>query len=291
MIACRDIKPGEIVLKEAPLIKGPSQITCPVCVICLQGLFEEDLKENQECEKCGWPVCENCLGKQAKEHEGECQLTRARGSKFHLQHYFDPHPTYQCMIVLRCLLLKDNAPEKWEKLIRLESHSDERRGSIQWCNDREGVAKFIPRFFKCDNKWTEEEILHMSGIVQINGHEVPLTDPPYVAIYDLASLIEHSCAPNLTKTFTGKGEVMFWSPNAIRKGEHLSICYSDALWGTDSRQNHLLQTKMFKCDCIRCHDVTELGTFYSAIKCNGESKNCTGLALPRSLHEWDQDWQ
>lgn len=290
MVACRDIKPGEIVLKESPLVKGPSQVTCPVCVNCLQGLIESDLEKRQECEKCGWPVCENCIGKQSIDHRDECELTAARGSKFYLQHYFNPHPTYQCMIVLRCLLLKDSAPEKWKKLSRLESHSDERRGTMQWRNDREGIAKFIPRFFKCDNRWTEDEILDVAGIVQINGHEIPLTDPPHVAIYDLASLIEHSCAPNLTKSFTVKGDLTFWSPNAIKKGEHLSICYSDALWGTDNRQNHLLQTKMFKCECVRCQDVTELGTFYSAIKCNREPVNCSGLAMPKSLNEWDQDW-
>lgn len=290
MVACRDIKAGEIVLKESPLVKGPSQITCPVCVSCLQGIYEADLEKRLECEKCGWPVCENCVGNVSNDHRDECELTVARGSKFQLQHYFNPHPTYQCIIVLRCLLLKNSAPEKWTKLMQLESHTDVRRGTMQWCNDREGVAKFIPRFFKCENRWTEEEILDVAGMVQINGHEVPLTDPPHVAIYDLASLIEHSCAPNLTKSFTAKGGLIFWSPNTIKKGDHLSICYSDALWGTDSRQNHLQQTKMFKCDCVRCQDVTELGTFYSAIKCNRASASCSGLAMPRSLKEWTQDW-
>lgn len=35
-VATRNIKPGEIVLKEAPLVIGPSQATPPVCVGCLQ---------------------------------------------------------------------------------------------------------------------------------------------------------------------------------------------------------------------------------------------------------------
>lgn len=37
-VATRNIKPGEIVLKESPLIIGPSQVTAPVCVGCLQVL-------------------------------------------------------------------------------------------------------------------------------------------------------------------------------------------------------------------------------------------------------------
>lgn len=284
----RDIKSGEIVLKESPIIRGPAQITSPVCVICLHGLSEEEVESKRACELCGWPICADCVGKTSVEHEPECQLTQARGTKFELHHYFNPHPTYQCLSVLRCLLLKEKCPEKWEKLNRLESHCDERRGNVQWRSDREGVAKFIPRFFKCPDRWTEEEILKVAGILQINGHEVPLTEPPHVTIYDVSSLIEHSCVPNLTKSFTSKGELIFWPPNAVKKGEHLSICYSDALWGTEGRQNHLQQTKMFQCDCKRCTDVTEMGTNYSAIKCTQDE--CRGLALPLSLQQWKEDW-
>lgn len=279
-------------MKESPLIRGPSQITCPVCIHCLQGLEEIDIRKDQECLRCGWPLCIECTNKnqtQQLKHD-ECDLTVARGSKFSLQHYFDPHPTYQCLTVLRCLLLKEHSPVKWQKLIELESHSDIRHGSLQWRNDREGVAKFIPRFFKCSGKWDEDEILKIAGIVQINGHEVPLTDPPHVAIYDLASLVEHSCAPNLTKSFTSKADLVFWSPHSIEKGEHLSICYSDALWGTANRRHHLQQTKMFQCDCIRCYDVTEFGTYYSAIKCNA-SNDCEGLLLPENTSQWHKSWK
>lgn len=195
---------------------------------------------------------------------------------------------YQCIMVLRCLLLKERDSVRYEKLMKLESHCEERCGSLQWLNDRESVAKFIPKFFNCSKQWTEEEILKMSGIVQVNGHEIPLTDPPHVAIYDLASLIEHSCAPNLTKSFSAEGHIVVWSPKQINKGEHLSICYSDMLWGTEARQNHLLQAEMIRCECMRCNDVTELGTNYSALRCT--RAECTGLILPKSLAEWSKDW-
>lgn len=290
MIASRDIKPGEIILKESPLIRGPSQITCPVCIQCLQGLDESDIDKGQECRACGWPICQTCKSNESdnrlNQHD-ECAITRARGNKFSLQHYFDPHPTYQCLTVLRCLLLKENFPDKWERLIQLESHCKQRHGSIQWCNDREGVAKFIPRFFKCPGRWSENEILKVAGIVQINGHEIPLTDPPHVAIYNLASLVEHSCAPNLTKSFNSNADLIFWAPNPIKKDEHLSICYSDALWGTESRQNHLFQTKMFHCDCHRCSDVTEFKTYYSAMKC----PNCDGMLVPEHSTKWQDAWK
>lgn len=35
-VATRNIKPGEIILRESPLVIGPSQVTGPVCVGCLK---------------------------------------------------------------------------------------------------------------------------------------------------------------------------------------------------------------------------------------------------------------
>lgn len=126
------------------------------------------------------------------------------------------------------------------------------------------------------------------GILQVNGHEVPLTEPPSVAIYNNASMLEHSCRPNLSKSFTSKKEIVFWAPNPIKQGERLSISYSDVLWGTANRQDHLQQTKLFRCTCVRCLDPTEFGTYLSALKCSGFKKdsNCSGLLLPENLKNW-----
>lgn len=126
------------------------------------------------------------------------------------------------------------------------------------------------------------------GILQVNGHEVPLTEPPSVAIYNNASMLEHSCRPNLSKSFTSKNEIVFWAPNPIKNGERLSICYSDVLWGTANRQDHLKQTKLFHCACARCLDSTEFGTFLSALRCSGFKKDsdCSGLLLPENVKNW-----
>ncbi|XP_038113479.1 SET domain-containing protein SmydA-8 [Culex quinquefasciatus] len=286
LVATKDIKAGEVVLKESPLVQGPAQITAPVCVGCLQGLVE---KKFLECERCGWPVCRReCQDRPG--HQAECKFTIARGSKMSMQHFYVPHPVYQCLIPLRCLLLAERNPAKWQALIKLESHEEQRRGTEQWRNDREGVAKLIPRFFKCENKWTEDEILRIIGILQVNGHEVPLTEPPSVAVYNNASMIEHSCRPNLSKSFTDKGEIVFWAPNPIASGERLSICYSDVLWNTGSRLEHLKQTKLFQCTCVRCSDPSEFGTYFSAMKCSGFNKelNCGGMLMPENEKSWSE---
>lgn len=291
LIAARDIRAGEIVLRERALIRGPAQHTAPVCVGCLQALTAEQLTNSTGCRRCGWPVCSEACEKVA-DHRAECDLTVARGSRVSLQNYFSPHPTYQCVTALRCLLL-EQADDRWNRLQQLSSHCEQRTGTEQWQQDREGIVRFIPRFFRCADRWTEDQMMRVAGIIQINGHEVPLTEPPHVAIYHLASLVEHSCRPNLTKSFTGAGELLFWAVAPIRAGEHLSICYSDVLWGTANRQHHLEQTKMFRCRCERCLDVTEMGTNYSAIRCKvPECGAAGGVMLPSSLETWEtEDWK
>lgn len=91
-------------------------------------------------------MCKQACSKN-QHHRDECELTVARGSKVNIQNFIAPHPNYQCLCTVRALLLKEKAPQKWKKLLSLESHCDERRGSDQWRLDRAGIAQFIPRYF------------------------------------------------------------------------------------------------------------------------------------------------
>lgn len=264
------------------MIVGPSQVTGPVCVGCLMALDE---RKHLDCEKCGWPVCSReCQNN--PYHQNECEFTQARGDKVSIKNFITPHPTYECLLPLRCLLLREKNKEKWNKLMQLQSHIEERKKCTQYKSDLEKIGKFIPRFFKSD-KFKEDEIMLVNGIVQTNGHELPITNPPCVSIYHQASLLEHSCHPNLSKSFSNKGEVIIWAPHPIQPGEHLSISYTDVLWETSNRRHHLKQTKLFDCFCERCKDVTEYGTYISALKCQ---KCPEGLLLPKSLDDWEKEW-
>jgi SET domain-containing protein len=104
-------------------------------------------------------------------------------------------------------------------------------------------------------------------LFQVNGHEVPVTEPPHVALYDEASLLEHSCRPNCAKSFGPDGGLVIHAVEPVLKGQHLSICYTDSLWGTANRRHHLAETKFFWCHCDRCADPTEFGTHFSAVRC------------------------
>lgn len=296
LVASRDIRAEEVVLKEAPIIRGPSQMTEPVCLVCLQALVPEQCVP---CSDCGWPMCsEKCRDlASTSDHRLECRMTREKdveNQKVNIKHFISPHPMYQSILAMRCMMLREMEPERWKRFNSLESLCDLRKDSEQWQADKDGIAKFVLRFYKPKPEWTEAEILRTVGIAQINGHEVPTSLPASISVYGKASLVEHSCRANLSKSFTETGEIVLWARFPIKKGTHLSICYTDALYGTENRRYHLKQTKFFDCTCERCSDLSEFGTNFGALKCSGVSKDrltCPGILLPATLEDVNKHWK
>ncbi|XP_018322879.1 SET domain-containing protein SmydA-8-like [Agrilus planipennis] len=275
--ATKPIKKGEKVLQELPLVWGPLQHTKPVCLGCGKGLNSQTCRP---CEKCGWPVCsERC--EKSSNHIPECSFTTAVGKRITIDVFDAPHPSYQCITPLRCLYIKQNMPDIWEKLDRLKSHCEERKKTEKYEQDKYFVANFLRSFFQLEEVCTDEEILRFCGIVTVNGHEVPLKKPPFVAVYEKTSMFEHSCKANCCKTFTAKGEVLITAGVPIEKGDHLTICYTDPLWGTPNRRYHLSESKFFWCVCPRCSDPTEFGTYLSCLRC--KLKECDGILIPETF--------
>nr|XP_018904096.1 PREDICTED: protein msta-like [Bemisia tabaci] len=274
VVATRDMEVGEVVLEEMPLVMGPAQATEPVCLGCLNALQKGQI---EECERCGWPVCsQKCAA--SKHHRAECDWTiNKRGQKVKISNFGSSHPSYECITALRCLEKRRSDPKTWKKLTALESHCDLRKVTPRYDLDRRTIAGFLHRFFKVEQEYSEEEILKICGVLQINGHENPLTQPASVAVYERASLFEHSCHPNCGKRFTDDNSLVIQTVKKIKAGDHLSICYTDPLWGTLNRRHHLLETKFFLCKCPRCIDPTELGTYYSAVSC--PNKECDWYVL------------
>ncbi|KAG8322786.1 hypothetical protein J6590_015777 [Homalodisca vitripennis] len=265
LVATRDIKAGEVVLRESPLLQGPSQVTGPVCLSCLQAISQHN---SEPCDKCGWPLCRKPSCRQSKQHLPECRWTvEKKKSPVKISHFVSPHPSYECITTLRMCYARDNNPTLWEKLKSLQSHVEERRETQKYKEDTRSIAQFLRRFYKLEDEFSDDEIMDIWGVIQVNGHEVPVSHPSHVAVYDLSSMLEHSCHPNCSKSFTNTGSIVIRAVDRIPEGGHLSICYTDSLWGTGNRQYHLLDTKFFSCKCPRCVDPTELGTYFSALIC------------------------
>jgi len=271
LLANRDIKAGEIILREAPLVHGPSQMTIPVCLDCYT-----PVDGSYKCPKSGWPLCgPTCAKKVAKNPEvivpAQCE------AKFEIDEYFQPSYLYECIIVMRALLLQKTAPSKYKALMSLESHNEERRGTPAWNKVKETVIDVMKKtlgimVFEAlcpELDFSDETIQKIQGIMETNKKEIRLSQSDCEAIYAIACLMEHSCTPNVKITFDKDFTINVRAGRDIAKGEHISTMYTHALWGTIARRDHLHITKNFWCTCERCADPLEFGSNFSTIYDDG----------------------
>ena len=98
MVAQTDLKPGQLIFNELPMIVGPRQLTKPICLGC-----HKELKEvKYTCSRfvttlplifsvyrflvfgrCGWPVCSKKC-EDSQYHDLECRIMRAGGQKVNI---------------------------------------------------------------------------------------------------------------------------------------------------------------------------------------------------------------
>ena len=71
--------------------------------------------------------------------------------------------------------------------------------------------------------------------------------------------------------------VVLRARKSILEGEEITISYVPPVYGLPKRKLYLASDWYFDCSCSRCSDVTEFGTFVSALKCSSCSE---GLILP-----------
>jgi len=263
IIATRDLKPGELILTESPLAIGPPAVTPPLCLACYK-----PVDGRYRCPKCGWPMCNEACAL-SPVHRPECEMTVARGSPINIEvNPLKPFPLYEAVCIMRCLAFKNTDPAKYKALMALEPHTEARRATGRYDRDRATMVRVLRQFFKLSKSVvSDDEILHVCGILFVNAHELPVTATPTQAVFKNASLIEHSCCNNASKHFDMNCNIQIRAAVPIKKGDRISIMYSDPMWGTMNRQGHLQETKCFTCTCPRCSDPTELGTDFSSLRC------------------------
>ncbi|KYN08068.1 Protein msta, isoform B [Cyphomyrmex costatus] len=160
-------------------------------------------------------------------------------------------PRCEVLLIIRLLILWRMKSRRWTSLANLQNHVESRGPGTE----------------------AHDEVLKGS-----------------VAIYEHASLLEHSCIANTRHSFRiddkGRPRITIYAVTSIKKGEHLSTMYTHALWSTRARREHLLTTKYFACRCKRCADPTELGTHLGTLNC--PCKN--GLILPNDPLNPNTNW-
>ncbi|XP_015595619.1 protein msta [Cephus cinctus] len=275
LIASKDLYPGDTIIAEDPIIWGPALHTDEI--ICIGCGYKNP---TSTCPTCRWPSCKStCEGlKNVNGHGIECKLL-AKAKML---------PRCEIILPLRILLLRPFDQKRWKTLIKLQSHEDSRGSGTEAYEEVKKLADQMSPLLSLDPE-SKKILPKVCGIIDVNALE---TNPPEgtVALYKTACLLEHSCVANTKHSFNleinGKPSIKVEAATSVKKGDHLSINYTHALWSTRARRDHLYATKYFLCDCKRCADPTELGSHLGTLKCSCEN----GWVLPKDPLNQDTDW-
>lgn len=115
--------------------------------------------------------------KQAPIHaENECvvfqRATHPVGSK--ISNFDSICPAYECITPLRCLLLRQRDPSKWEKLTSMEHHNELRKTVPGlWNRNQVNVVKLLLEWYKMKDDEVDEETVHsIMGYIDVNCFEI-----------------------------------------------------------------------------------------------------------------------
>lgn len=300
MVAARDIAAGEIIMEDIPLTYGPTVFTGndvgsrPVCLGCYSAVSGSYL-----CPCCQWPMCSESCANLPIHKLNECGVFQQNNfvvdaSKLK---YGCVEPLYSCISPIRGLLLRESNPEHWSLIWNLMSHNEQRKETPFWKNKHEQVANILRDCIGLA-QYSVDLIDTLLGIFLVNDFEVDIKQSdefktqdssPLRGLYSLCSLPNHSCVANTLHTFHDKTQNYRMTVRAvtnITKGQDITHSYVEPLQTILVRQQILTLGKFFHCQCPRCEDPTELGTFASALLCQ-----CKGTIVMSDTRDIGSTWK
>jgi len=286
LVACEDLKVGEVILHESPIITGPKVTSSHLCLGCYS-----PLPQPTKCSKCGWPVCgPRC--EDAGFHKLECETLsrwpldfKGPGWPRYPRGFGPLNPPYEAVLVLRCLHLPRDGPE-WSLLMEMEFHDEERRARVQdvWTFEQRNIVEFLGQKFGVTDS---EELIHrVGGVLDVNCHEIRAVTFDEAGceqqhwvrgVYPVTAMMSHDCRPNTQHTTLDDHSLVLRAAQPIAAGAQITSTYTHLLSGTRQRRKYLRFSKFFDCACARCSDPTELGSNLSTLRCG--KAGCHGNVL------------
>lgn len=306
LVSTRDIKPGEVLLVEKCIVSGPVAHVpygnhVPVCVQCFTEV------RNYLCPQCGFFLCQEGTCEKLHTSEPECQLLsklKLMKDKKQIHNFEEKNDKsisqrnecrdklkttseaylkfideqklkilkfYPALPTLKTLCLVEKS--KMAESIIFSLQGDVQRGSRRYKVNQLHIVDIM----KLMTTSKDEETLHkLAAIWDTNAFQSVERDRKIQVLFALSSFFTHSCKPNC-ENFLGKGSdiMIVRAVEAIPKNSVLTINYADPLWPTYIRRDHLKVSKNFWCNCERCEDSTEFGTYMGHIRCD----SCNRLTL------------
>ncbi|KAH8378379.1 hypothetical protein KR093_011085 [Drosophila rubida] len=280
---------GQLLVEELPLAVGPKCGNSDVlCLACYAPRIVE------RCSQCSWPLCPACNEDANNTHRQlECGLLKAAKARFfELPAGGKYCPQLDCIMPLRVLLAKEAQPERWQNEVApMEHHEQQRRENADvWHADRVNIAQYLRGPCKLAERFSEELIMQVVGILEVNAFEARTTQGyPLRCLYPYTGILAHSCVPNTARSIhpSDSYRIRLRAMVPLEAGQQLQHSYTYTLDGTVQRQSHLREGKYFNCSCDRCLDASELQTHFSSLKCG----QCTdGWLLPKQPTVVGSSW-
>lgn len=280
LVATRDIKPKELILRDKPFGLSPVQDSEPVCLQCFRLLAEKALFL---CE-CGFPMCnEECsLG---ERHIIECNIYKSAKVKMATS------LEYQLIMPIRMISQLSNEKLTKNRFDTLMDHLQQRiLEPKNWKAIQNQVISPIREKLKI-TEWSEDLIQRCVGVVRTNGSLIqpysgegePSATRPGLGlargIFLSMATMSHTCIPNCNTLNNPDFSLSVKSMRTIKAGEELTISYCKLFSGRLERKNYCENNWFFTCTCSRCNDRTDLGTNFDTHLC----RTCGGSVLPLEL--------
>uniref|UniRef100_A0A182R8I9 SET domain-containing protein n=1 Tax=Anopheles funestus TaxID=62324 RepID=A0A182R8I9_ANOFN len=292
LVASRDLKAGDIIIETSPIIVGPCAETEPVCLGCHSTFIADSVI--YRCENCNWRICSpNCHGLITPSIHSRLECIPLRDKAVHkLLQTSTPVQVklmYEAILTLRCMLLKTVDFAMYDRLLDMDPLNDVRQQIPKlWNRNQKDIVQRIRNDWGFEMEFTEQELHTICGIIEVNSFEVGQEPIKARALFPKAYLLMHDCTPNTGHTDELRTHYLTVRVlRDVKAGESLTLTYAHILQGTLKRRQHLKEEKFFYCNCRRCSDPTELGTYCSALRCNKCRK---GHILPVNPLNHESEW-
>ncbi|CAL4082166.1 unnamed protein product, partial [Meganyctiphanes norvegica] len=280
LVADEYLQAGIVLATDSPLVVGPGAWSNLICLGCNDVI---DKHAVQSCPRCHWPMCsESCTNNSV--HLPECEILAQDEEHQTAPENYEPSPLYDLIMVIRCLLLRSQNPNIWNMIISMVSHVEARMETHE--TQQSATVRFISNYLMKD--FDMKTVNHIRGVILTNSIGIQSANGGRLrAIYPTVRLLNNNCIPNIQLAPKRDLSIELRSAVDIEPNTPLCISYTGTLAPLWERCKILNNNYFFSCQCNRCEDLTECGTYFSTHKCN----ECKEKYLEPNIWLGEVKWQ
>ncbi|KAG7208616.1 hypothetical protein KM043_014823 [Ampulex compressa] len=292
MVAGRNLAEGEVILRENPIVVGPTIYNGNYfCFACLRLLPVPATGIPYACSKCRVAtLCNSACEEGSSNHTAyECRAFQSNAtlSASRISEIIN------ILLPLRLWLVKEHEPTKWKKIESLEAHVNERRDTEVWREREILTIDAMKALHLIPEDGTSEIMQHLCGILDVNTFELRspggFSKLPLRGLYIEASIMAHDCIRNTHLTLDDSFQLTIYASRPIKEGDPILFNYTSSLLGTADRREHLRKGKYFECECTLCKDPYELGSNMSTILCPRCKKGLIAMQDPLAINPYARE--